>query len=73
MSSAKKTIKNDQNGQKKTIKKRSRDIKNGKKTVHKPENAQEHLVKGVCPYRAGRNACKMGPGCLPEAAGPKKR
>ena len=41
--------------------------------VHKPENTREHLVKGVCPYRAGRNACEMGPGCLPEATGPKKR
>ena len=56
---------------KKTLKKRSGNIKHGKKTVHKPENAREHLVKGVCPYRAGRNECQMGPGCLPEAAGPK--
>ena len=83
-SPAKKTVKktSSQNGKttvktlykngKKTVKKRSGNINNGKKTVHKPENAREHLVKGVCPYRAGRNDCQMGPGCLPEAAGPKK-
>ena len=57
---------------KKTIKKRSGNIKNGKKTVHKPENAREYLAKGVCLYSAGRNACEMGPGSLPEAAGPQK-
>ena len=57
---------------------RGRPQKNAKTTArqngknHKPENAWEHLVKGVCPYRAGRNACEVGPGCLPEAAGPKK-
>ena len=47
--------------------------KHGKKTVHKPTHALEHLVKGVCPYRADGNDCNMGPGCLPEAAGPKQR
>ena len=67
----KKTVKTLYKNDKKTVKKHSGSIKNGKKTVHKPENAREHLVKGVCPYRAGRNACEEGPGCLPEAAGPQ--
>ena len=31
-----------------TLTKKSGDIKHSKKTVHKPENAQEHLVKGAC-------------------------
>ena len=56
----------------KMIKKRSGNVKNGQKMVHKPEYAQEHLVKGGCPYRAGRSECQMGPRCLPEAAGPNK-
>ena len=40
--------------------------------VHKPTQILMHLVKGVCPYRADRSDCEMGPGCIIEAYGPKK-